>query len=378
MSPPPLERSDYAALDDGIYLNQASLGLLGRPAVDAMHRFLDEVARHGNRFMSDADETSYGDALRQRAAELLHTDRDRIAIASGASEVLGQVPLLAPPPDGGAVVAVATDFPAVTRPWLRLAELGRCRMHWVDDDPQRDLTDDIIEAIDRTTTHVVVASVQYATGSRVDIPRLCGATKDAGARLVVDATQEAGALEIDTDSWAAADVVVSSGYKWLGGHGGVALAVVERSLLEQAPPLPGWMGAADPFDFDATRLSFAEDARRYTQSTMSYVSMAGLTASLEALLSVGIGAIQAHAAGLARRLCDALAPNGWRPFRALDDPSASPHIISLGRGGGDLDHTIRSLRESGVVCSSRGGRVRVSLAPYNDDSDLEALVSALR
>ena len=58
-------------------------------------------------------------------------------------------------------------------------------------------------------------------------------------------------------------------------------------LLEQIHPLPGWMGAADPFGFDATTLSLANDARRYTQSTMSYVSMAGLVVAIEELLFGG-------------------------------------------------------------------------------------------
>ena len=55
------------------------------------------------------------------------------------------------------------------------------------------------------------------------------------------------------------DAVVASGYKWLGGHGGVALAIMSPRLLEQIP-FPGWM-AADPFKFDATSVSLANDAR---------------------------------------------------------------------------------------------------------------------
>ena len=65
------------------------------------------------------------------------------------------------------------------------------------------------------------------------------------------------------------------------------MAAVSEYLLKQLPILPGWMGAPDPFDFDAKSVSVASDARRFTQSTMSYVSIAGLTASIEQLLSLG-------------------------------------------------------------------------------------------
>ncbi len=208
------------------------------------------------------------------------------------------------------------------------------------------------------------------------MPRLQRAAKQTGAKLVIDATQAAGALAMDAAVWDA-DVVVSSGYKWLGGHGGVALAVVAPALLERTPPLPGWMGAPDPFDFDATQVLLADDARRYTQSTMSYVSIAGLTAALDQLLNLGEARIETHARRLAEMLIEKASKHGWQPFRDLSDRAASPHIISLMRPGKELDATHDALRRANIVCSSRGGRVRVSLAPYNDESDIDSLVTAL-
>jgi hypothetical protein len=47
------DRSQYPCLRDSVYLNQASLGLIGQPAVAAMHSFLENVARHGNLSMSE-------------------------------------------------------------------------------------------------------------------------------------------------------------------------------------------------------------------------------------------------------------------------------------------------------------------------------------
>ena len=370
------DRSDYPTLTDAIYLNQASLGLIGQPAVDAMHEFLDGIGRHGNLYMSDDDEVGFLDALRFRAARLFQSEAGRIAILSSASELLGQVPLMLPPPSGAKVMAVSSDFPAITRPWLRLAERGGCRLDFVDDNPESDLTDDLITRIDDQTFLIAVGHVQYATGTVIDIPRLQAVTAEAGVRLIVDATQGAGAMETRIKSWDA-DIVVSSGYKWLGGHGGVAIGVISRQLLQETPPLPGWMGAPDPFEFDATRILLAEGGRRYTQSTMSYVSVAGLTAAIDQLLTVGAHKLERHAGRLGHILVDAVEPYGWHPFRHLNDPAASLHIISLGSQGDDLEEVSERLRTAGIVCSGRGGRLRVSLAPYNDESDIAAFVNAL-
>jgi selenocysteine lyase/cysteine desulfurase len=282
-----LDRADYPAFRESVYVNQASLGLIGQPAVTTMHAFIENVARHGNCYMSDSEETAYLGSLRKRAATMLNSNESQIAVVAGASEILGQLPFLLQPKSGGTILAVSSDFPAITRPWLRQAAMRDYSIRFVDDNPEQDLTDALVDAVDERTAVVAVGSVQYATGTIVDISRLRQMTAQAGACLIVDATQAVGAMPVDANAWDA-DAIVASGYKWLGGHGGVGLAVMSPLLLEQIPPLPGWMGAPDPFAFDARSIQLADDARRYTQSTMSYVSVAGLTVSLDQLLSLGV------------------------------------------------------------------------------------------
>ncbi|HEY6635101.1 MAG TPA: aminotransferase class V-fold PLP-dependent enzyme [Acidimicrobiia bacterium] len=371
-----LDRNDYPTLADVVYLNQASLGLIGQPALEAMKAFLEGVGRHGNTYMSDDDEAAFLDALRSKAGQVLRAEQEQIAILSSASELLGQIPLILPRGTKTRVLAVSTDFPAVTRPWLRLEERGDCRVDFVSDNPERDLTSELIDHLDGETLVVTVGSVQYATGTLVDIPRLRLATAQAGARLVVDATQEAGASNRSMGSWGA-DVVVTSGYKWLGGHGGVAIGVIGGELLEETPALPGWMSAPEPFEFDATRLPLAPGGRRYTQSTISYASAVGLAAAIGQLLVAGLDDIERAAAHLARHVVDELRPHGWHPLRELDDRAASGHIISLTRDGVEITDVVQRLRRANIVVGGRGGRLRVSLASYNNQEDLAALVREL-
>lgn len=371
-----VDRAAYPTLLECTYLNQASLGLIGQPAVEAMHAMLDRVARHGNLHLSDAEEADFVAGLRGRAAELLSADERRVAVVSSASELLSQAPFLLSPPARSKVIMVATDFPAITRPWLRLEGQGGCVVEFVADDPRSDLTTDVIDRIDADTSVVAIGWVQYATGTAIDVPRLRAATEQVGARLVLDVTQGAGALPIDANTWRP-DMLVSSGYKWLGGHGGVAIGVLADDLASRTPPLPGWFGADDPFDFDATHLSLAPDARRFTQSTMSYVSVTGLTVAIQGLLATGLAEIEQHAARLADLLEQAVEPLGWRPFRPPGDRGASPHIVTLTGPVGSVAGATERLRRRGIVCSSRGDRLRVSLAPYNDDTDIEALAHAL-
>ena len=109
------DRQDYPTLSENCYLNQASLGLIGRPAVHAMHQFIDDYARHGNCHMSDNDEVAYLDSLRSVGAKLFACPASHVAIVAGARDVLAKLPALIRPPAGRHIVALAADSPQITR-----------------------------------------------------------------------------------------------------------------------------------------------------------------------------------------------------------------------------------------------------------------------
>jgi selenocysteine lyase/cysteine desulfurase len=220
--------------------------------------------------------------------------------------------------------------------------------------------------------------VQYATGTRVDAGRVAERAHEVGARVVVDATQLAGAGVVNMTGWGA-DALVTSGYKWLSAHGGVALLALAPDLVDRVPGLVGWMGAQNPFDLDSLTLRLADAARRVELSTMSYVSAIGLESSIAMLSSVGFERIDQHARRLATHLVDRVAELGWRPFRPPSDPSAAPHIVSLRHPDHDPAATAERLASRArIICGRRAGGLRISFHAYNDSDDVDRLVEALR
>ncbi len=370
-------RDRYAALGRCTYLNQAALGLIPVPAVEAMHAFVEQVAQYGNLFLSDDQEAAILDRVRSAGARLLGTSAEKLAVVGSASEGLGQVASLLAA-DRGTVVLVASDFPSVTYPWLVDARRRGISLRFVEDRPDRNLTQDLVDAVDPSTVVVAFGVVQYATGTRVDAHRVVTRAHEVGARAVVDATQLAGAGPVETASWGA-DALVTSGYKWLSAHGGVAFLVLAPDLVGRMPGLVGWKGTRDPFAFDAQTLRLAEDARRFELSTMSYASVIGLESSIAMLSSIGVHRIDRHARRLAERLVDGVGELGWHPFRPLGDPSASSHIVSLRHA--DRDPAVAAERlasDRRIICGGRGGGLRISLHVYNDDEDVDRLVEAMR
>ncbi|MDX6593570.1 MAG: cysteine desulfurase / selenocysteine lyase [Gaiellales bacterium] len=371
-----IPRAEYAALEHCVYLNQASLGLIPRRSTEAMVGFLVGVAQHGNVRLSDAAEEQVLDDLRQAAAVLFDAPVRSVAVVGGASEALGQLGLLTAKA-GGEVVLVESEFPSVTYPWLGARERLGMAVKWVVDDPARDLTTTLIEGIHDGTTVVCFSAVQYATGSLVDVGEVVRHAHEVGARVIVDVTQMAGAMSVSLRSWFA-DALVCSGYKWLSSHGGVALLAVTDELLQSVPHIVGWKGTEQPFEFEPTTLALASSARRFELSTIAYSSAAGLTTSIDLLIDIGLQAIERHAEALARELVAATAPHGWTPFRDLDTPGASHHIVSL-RHPMLAAATVqqRLADEHQIVVSSRGDGIRVSLHAYNHSDDVAALAGAL-
>ena len=370
------ERQDYPCLKTHSYLNQASLGLTGEVAVSAMHSFLEETARHGNLKMSDAAEANFLHPLRSRIACLVGSEEKNVAIVSSSSEVLSQVPLLLNAKNGNQVVFVSTDFPALTRPWIAYSQRKDLKLCFVDEKEKYSLTDGIIDNINEHTVAVCVSYVQFSSGTCLNIPKLRAATNAFVARLIVDITQAAGAVPILLTDWAA-DIVVCSGYKWLGGHGGIAFAVFSNEFLEKEPPTVGWFGGENPFDMDAKKLSLSQTAAKYTQSTLSYISAVGLEAALGEILMIGTDKINKHSQNLANLLITGLSNLEWAPFCHANAKEASSHIITLSAPESNIPFAVERLNKNRIICGVRNNRIRVSIAHYNNSHDINALLQSL-
>jgi cysteine desulfurase / selenocysteine lyase len=373
---PLIDRREYAGLANCTYLNQASLGLIPRVSVEASTHFLIDVAQYGNLHLSDQAEAEILDSLRSASAELLGAPVESVAVVGGASEGLGQIAALLSGPDGE-VILVPSDFPSVTYPWLAAHERSGMRIRWVPDVADKDLTQSLVDAISERTTVVCISAVQFSTGTQVDVAALVARARSAGARVVVDVTQMAGALPVTMSAWGV-DALVCSGYKWLSAPGGVALLAVNDDLATAIPALVGWKGSATPFDFKPMELSLAAGARRFELSTMSYSAASGLLASIRLLTGIGLNAIREHANQLADSLARRTAPLGWTPYRALSDPSACGHIVSMRHPTAAVEEVQAALEhDHRIITSSRVGGIRVSLHVYNSEDDVRALSESL-
>jgi selenocysteine lyase/cysteine desulfurase len=389
-------RVAFPGLSDTTFLDTACVGIA--PAVAA--RAVEDVARRA--VVCDARDASEHhvalDALRDEArregALLLGAQDDEIALVESTTQGLNLAALGIPWEPGDNVVLADLEFLQVAIPFVKLAERGTIAEVRLAHNVDGALPVEAFErAMDERTRAVVVSSVQWTNGYRVDLAALGKLCRDAGALLVVDAIQQLGALRLDVRE-TPVDVLMAGGHKWLNAPFGCGLLYVSRRAQRElrqpwwgylAMDLPegGWPAYfADPTTTPLRPYPFPESARALeTGGTSNYPGAAALGASLALVNEFGIDAAERHILGLSAALREELDALGFDVVSHADAPSG----ITTFRTSPDMavdEDVVRQLLDERILVSirytSNVGGIRVSTHFYNDEHDLDVLVSSLR
>ncbi|MEU6840358.1 cysteine desulfurase-like protein [Streptomyces sp. NPDC046716] len=342
-----------------------------------------EAERNADRIVVEARE-ALGDLL-ATAPETVVFGRSATQLAYDLSRMLAKTWQ-----PGDEVVVTRLDHDSNIRPWVQAAEAVGATVRWADFDPDSgELRPEHIEAVLSPRTRLVaVTAASNLIGTRPDLPAVAALVHGAGALLHVDAVHYAAHGAVDVAALGA-DTLVCSPYKFLGPHLGVLTG--RADLLETLRP---------------DKLLPSSDAvpERFELGTLPYELLAGARAAVDLLAGLdprargsrrerivaSFAALETHEHTLRTRLEDGLAalPGVTVRSRAAD---RTPTLLFTVEGREPADVS-RHLAEQGVDAPAgsfyaveaarrlglgdRGG-VRVGLAPYTDEEDVDRLLSAL-
>jgi selenocysteine lyase/cysteine desulfurase len=371
-------RAHFPHLDEVVYLNSGSIGLMPLPVQEAASAFERDIWLRGTTGFDEAAETGCLEEARDAAAELLRAQRDDVAIVKSATEAFGMLAWWVRPPAGTNVVTIDIEHPSTAYPWLRVArETGaEARLVRVWDDPETLTSGLVAEHVDANTSVIAVSYVQYSTGYRFVLSELAELAHAHDALLAVDATQAAGMAPIDVvrDD---VDVLVAGGYKWLCGPFGAAICWLRPELREQFdPPFVGWRSTVDPYTFDARTMPLAPTARSMEYSTMGYGSAVALGGALRYVLELGVDRVLAHDQELASRLANGLESLGAQVLTPREDAHRAG-IVTARYPGRDGEAVAAQLNDAGVIVSPRFGATRFSVHFFNDERDVDCALETL-
>ena len=259
---------------------------------------------------------------------------------------------------GGNVVVPAWEFPANLYPWIRAEQAGIIDEVRAVRVPDGRLTADVLKPfVDRDTAALALSSVDYSTGFRPDLDAMRELAGDA--LLVVDAIQTVGAFPASLDP---ADVVVAGGQKWLrAGMGMAVMAVSSRAMERLEPTLSGWLGVAEPFDFDLpVPQPVHASALRYQMSAPPLPAAAGITAALEVLELAGIDAISEAVLARSAAVEEAGRRAGAEVLAPWRSDSERSGVVSLRMPDEPPEATLARLASAEYTASIRRGWLRLS------------------
>ncbi len=299
---------------------------------------------------------------------------------------------------GDEIIVTRLDHDANVSPWTALEERG-CVIRWVDIHPA-DCTLDMVELRRSVTSRTRVMAVGYASnsvGTINDVEEVVRLAHEAGAMAYIDAVHYAPHGPINVRSLDC-DFLVCSPYKFFGPHSGVLYGKRENLLrlrpYKVRPASEGLPG-------------------RWETGTQNHEGMAGVSAAVDYLADLGrrhnphvqgqraallaaYDALRAYERSLLEQLVPALIEIPGLTFYGIAEPARfhervptvavriagrTPRELAayLGERGmftWDGNYYALNLSERLGVEPS-GGMLRIGLAHYNTEEEVDRLIKAL-
>jgi cysteine desulfurase family protein (TIGR01976 family) len=294
---------------------------------------------------------------------------------------------------GDEVVVTRLDHDSNVRAWVIAAEAVGATVRWADFDPETGELDpaQVEAALSDRTRLVAFTAASNLLGTMPDVRAIADLAHAAGAQTYVDGVHLLPHASAELDALGA-DFLACSPYKFLGPHCGVLAARPET---------------LEPLHPDKLMPSSDDVPERFELGTLPYELMAGTTAAVDFLagaasdhlpaaasrrerLVASYTALEAHEDRLRARIETVLetlpgatvwsrarrrTPTLLVTFEGHDLQDVRRHLASrnVNAPAGSF-YAYEASRRLGL--GAEGG-LRVGLAPYNDDADVDRLLDAL-
>ncbi len=373
------------------YLDSGATSQLPQAVLDAVIAFETtsraNVLRSVHRLAEAATDAYEG--ARGDVARYLNVATDEVIFTSGTTAAINLVArsfgdTLQP---GDEIVVSLIEHHANFVPWQMLRDRRGIVLKPVPItvDGRLDLT-----ALGRMVTPrcrlIALTHASNVTGAVTEVAPVVAAARAAGARVLLDGAQRLPHGPLDLAALGV-DFYAFSGHKMFAPTG-IGVLWARRELLDAMPPLLG--GGEMIRTVTLERTIWADVPHKFEAGTPPITQAVGLGAAVRFLSALDWTAVSAHEMRLTQRLLDGLGrlrgarvigPTGLQgriPVVSFDIEGTHPHDIcqildGFGvalRGG---HHCAQPLMDH----LGLAGTTRASLALYNNDADIDALLSGL-
>jgi cysteine desulfurase family protein (TIGR01976 family) len=397
-------RAAYPALNDGYaYLDGAAGTQTPATVIEAIADiYRSGIGNAGGAFPASERADAVVAECRRALADLTGAEPDGVILGPNMTTLTYRLAdtLSRQWGPGDEVVVSRLDHDANVRPWVQAAARSGATLRWAEVDVS---TAELPAAqyaglMSGRTRLVAVTAASNIVGTRPDVPAITAYAHAVGALCYVDGVHATPHVPVDVRALGA-DFYATSAYKWSGPH--IGTVVADPALLERLHP-------------DKLAPAPSGVPGRFERGTAAFADLAGVTAAVDHL-----AALDTSATGTRRQKIQASMAAVERYeeqlfTRLLDGLAAMRHVTLYGpaAAGGQTNKAARRTptafftvagytpREVAAALADRkinvwngdnyawelagafglrdsGGGVRAGLVHYNDEAEVDRLLSAV-
>ena len=382
-----------------VYLDSGATSQKPQVVIDAEVDFYAKhnAAAHRGAHQLAEEATEMFEASRETVASFLGAKTEEIVFTKSATESLNLLAYDFSNAEPGSQFAIGSEHSIVVSemehhanliPWQQLAKRSGAELKWFGVTSDGRLDESNIDSLITSKTKIVAITQQSnVLGTINNLDRIIEKAHNVGAIVIVDACQSVPHIPVDVTKLGA-DFLAFSGHKILGPTG-VGVLWGRYELLNNLPPF--LFGGSMIENVTMTDATWAEAPRKFEAGVPNMAQVVGLAAGIKYLQSIGLEEVHEHEKALTEYLLNELSQI---PGIAV----VGPTDISL-RGGtvsftldGIHPHDLGQYLDSAGIAVRTGhhcawpltralgvpATTRASLYLYNDNSDIDALIAAIK
>jgi cysteine desulfurase / selenocysteine lyase len=377
-------REDFPITKSYTYLANAAITPIPLPVYTEILKFYQGALYHGGTIWSDWIDAM--EETRELYSKFIGADsKDEIAFTHSTSEGMNIIAHILS--DKGIVISNELEFPSTNLPWINK---NSNNIKFLKSDYEGKIPIlDIAKMIDKfhgkrgkQVKTILTSHVQFSNGFRQDLEELGKLTQRKDLHLVVNATQSLGAMSLDVKNFNI-DFMASNGHKWMLSSFGIGTIYIKRKYLRDKdyfkPTFFSLSGQKKKDNFDNnTILDSSYSATRFELGTPHFQNIVALKAAIKYTSKIGIKQIEKRILGLTNYLIDKLVNIDIEILSPVAEKKYRSGIIVFKPKKENPSQIVMKLQKMNqIIVSARGKGIRVSPHFYNNEEDIDNLISAL-
>lgn len=376
-------RDDFPMLAHSTHFNCGGMAPLSKRVGAELLRVPTAIIEEGPARLLAHDDDFLGiEKARATLARFIGADADEIAFTTQFSTAANIVIEGLPWQPGDEVIVTDQEHPALLIPLMNVVRRHGLKVSRLPVSHNADEMLTSFQALltDRTKL-VAVSHVTTDSGTRLPAEEMTRLAHKRGSYVLFDGAHSVGQFPLDVHALGC-DFYAMVGYKWLLGPYPSAALYIRRDRLDEVEVT--WCGSnmtqTGSVTMGVDELNWIPGARRFEYGGRTYSYDTAMVAGLSYVEQLGVEAVQAHSRHLTAYLHDGLKRVPGAHIHSPTDLQAATGIATVSLDNMDGVTVSAALRERWNMiqrAALRGTSVRISLAAFVEESDVDLLLDSL-